>query len=119
MESTVLEIKAREKPIARPKRIKTLEKKEKSQSATPEGGLCLTCTKAPDCALRQTDNTPKIFCEDFDDQAVTVKEEIYQTSQKEKKDEPQLKGLCSTCDLRLTCNFTKPEEGIWHCEEYI
>jgi hypothetical protein len=29
-----------------------------------------------------------------------------------------LKGLCVNCELRDECMFTKPEEGVWHCEEY-
>ncbi|HPQ44248.1 MAG TPA: hypothetical protein PKZ42_08460 [Syntrophales bacterium] len=27
-------------------------------------------------------------------------------------------GLCSNCRHRETCGFTKPESGVWHCEEY-
>jgi hypothetical protein len=29
-----------------------------------------------------------------------------------------LKGLCATCESFPTCAWTKPDEGIWHCEEY-
>jgi hypothetical protein len=32
--------------------------------------------------------------------------------------ESDLKGLCVNCDNRHTCTFPKPEEGVWHCEEY-
>lgn len=27
-------------------------------------------------------------------------------------------GLCTTCELRESCTFTKPESGVWRCEEY-
>jgi hypothetical protein len=30
----------------------------------------------------------------------------------------QIKGLCATCESFPTCAFTKPDGGIWHCEEY-
>jgi len=29
-----------------------------------------------------------------------------------------IKGLCINCENRHTCEFTKPNGGIWHCEEY-
>lgn len=29
-----------------------------------------------------------------------------------------LKGLCATCSLSATCTFSKPETGVWRCEEY-
>jgi hypothetical protein len=28
------------------------------------------------------------------------------------------RGLCMNCDVRDTCTFTKPEGGVWFCEEY-
>jgi hypothetical protein len=34
--------------------------------------------------------------------------------------EPRLfRGLCINCDVRHTCMFPRPEEGVWHCEEYV
>ena len=32
--------------------------------------------------------------------------------------EVQYKGLCSTCEIRETCSFPKPEWGVWQCDEY-
>jgi hypothetical protein len=35
-----------------------------------------------------------------------------------KQDSSTSKGLCATCDNRETCTYPKPEDGIWHCEEF-
>lgn len=29
-----------------------------------------------------------------------------------------VKGLCVNCENRHTCEFVKPDGGVWHCEEY-
>ena len=29
-----------------------------------------------------------------------------------------IKGICINCDNRHTCKFIKPNDGVWHCEEY-
>jgi hypothetical protein len=29
-----------------------------------------------------------------------------------------VKGLCINCENRHTCEFIKPNGGVWHCEEY-
>jgi NADH-quinone oxidoreductase subunit E len=29
-----------------------------------------------------------------------------------------IKGLCVNCENRHTCEFMKPDGGVWHCEEY-
>ena len=29
-----------------------------------------------------------------------------------------VKGLCINCANRNSCQFVKPEGGVWHCEEY-
>jgi hypothetical protein len=34
-------------------------------------------------------------------------------------DQPRIhRGLCVNCDVRETCTFSKPEGGVWFCEEY-
>ena len=35
-----------------------------------------------------------------------------------KVEQPRARGLCTTCELRETCTFTRPESGVWRCEEY-
>jgi hypothetical protein len=96
---------------------------ETSKEVTPSMGLCATCNEAPDCAYAQQATTPVLFCEMFD-----ASESPEQTSTDEREPDPQiataaaqpseLKGLCVNCDNRHSCVFPKPEEGIWHCEEY-
>jgi hypothetical protein len=34
-------------------------------------------------------------------------------------DQPRIhQGLCVNCDVRETCTFSRPEGGVWYCEEY-
>ncbi len=35
-----------------------------------------------------------------------------------KNDSPSARGLCSNCENSGSCNYPKPEGGVWHCEEY-
>jgi hypothetical protein len=30
----------------------------------------------------------------------------------------RFKGLCSNCDRRHDCTFSKPVGGVYHCDEY-
>jgi hypothetical protein len=36
----------------------------------------------------------------------------------DENEEVKFKGLCLNCENRKTCIFSKPEEGVWRCEEY-
>jgi hypothetical protein len=36
----------------------------------------------------------------------------------ESRSSDKILGLCSNCLNRETCRFSKPESGVWHCEEY-
>ena len=82
-------------------------------------GICCTCKFQETCTYLLNATKPVFHCEEFE----TLKpREIMTNVQPESEPEPQettnLKGLCKTCATRTTCKFTKPESGIWHCEEY-
>lgn len=94
-----------------------LKKKSKANR-----GLCLTCNNAPTCIFYQRNGSRIVwYCELFDDY-VPVQElqkpEKKVESKTEEKSKGKFKGLCVNCEDRDTCTFTKPEGGIWHCEEY-
>lgn len=37
---------------------------------------------------------------------------------REKKHEDSELGLCVNCENRVNCNFSKPEGGVWYCEQF-
>ena len=85
-------------------------------------GLCSTCNNSTTCIFYQRNGSRIVwFCELFDDY-VPVQElqkpEKKVASKTEVKSKEKFKGLCVNCEDRDTCTFTKPEGGIWHCEEY-
>jgi len=84
-------------------------------------GLCTSCKNAPTCCLRKKRGFDAVFCEMFeasndpknnDDQVKT--EEIPVAVKKATR----FKGLCINCANNETCTLVKPDEGVWHCEEY-
>lgn len=83
-------------------------------------GLCLTCNNAGTCAYRKTRGTDAIFCEMFDDY-------IARNGGGKKEAAPVMvmavpsvesKGLCVNCAHRDDCKLSRPETGVWHCEEF-
>jgi hypothetical protein len=88
--------------------------------------LCSTCNHADICVSKKTRQGPVWFCEEFDDY-VAVKE-LYDTTLQGTDSQDrisaggdntgQFKGLCINCENRHTCNYLKPNGGVWHCEEY-
>ncbi|UCD62750.1 MAG: hypothetical protein JSW34_08260 [Candidatus Zixiibacteriota bacterium] len=86
-------------------------------------GLCLTCNNADTCVHRVRRGADAIYCEMFDDyvshngegakeaaSAVVMVKAVAQAT--------DLKGLCLNCIHRDLCRLSKPETGVWHCEEY-
>jgi hypothetical protein len=85
-------------------------------------GICTTCNYAPECVNSTNSENPVLFCEMFDDYVEPVRKEKPAVQPKPAPKEPEtgeLKGLCVNCENRATCNFPKPEGGVWHCEEYV
>ncbi len=92
-------------------------------------GLCMTCNNAPDCVYRSQRGFDALYCETYDcyPKTVTINDSSSNTKPiitsikppSEKIPQHPCKGLCSNCDNFEDCLLPKPEEGVWHCEEYI
>jgi hypothetical protein len=71
--------------------------------------------------MRQTD--PIWFCEQFEDYQVVPRRILLTSPPRaplgEEKVSVDVKGLCANCENRHDCKLHQPEEGIWHCEEYV
>jgi hypothetical protein len=91
-------------------------------------GLCSTCNNASLCAHRKRRGFDAVFCDLFDDHVDSVVKgnghgdvesmiALSRTSVNPSTS-AKSKGLCQNCAHRETCTLFKPEEGIWHCEEY-
>lgn len=87
--------------------------------------LCSSCRHNTACTFQEDRQTPAFFCEEFeiDPRPLTKKAgiEIVESGPSAaagKDDSSEFIGLCSNCDNRKTCEYPKPEGGIWHCEEY-
>jgi len=91
-------------------------------------GICLCCKSVSTCTYTEDCRRPVLQCEDFEGyeprRATTRVKDILTTtdpnpgSDVEEKDSGKHKGLCGICEDHDTCTFTKPEGGVWHCEEY-
>ena len=91
-------------------------------------GLCMRCNNAPDCVYRSQRGFDAIYCEMYDCYPMTVVSsdgpddtEPIITSVKPVSQimtQPLGIGLCSNCDNFENCLLPRPEEGVWHCEEY-
>jgi hypothetical protein len=91
-------------------------------------GICSCCKGVLTCTYTKNPCRPTWECDDFDgyepSRASTVVKDILTTTDPEpgfdieEKDSGKHKGLCGICEDRDICTFTKPEGGVWHCEEY-
>ena len=90
--------------------------------------ICTTCNNSKICTVKKTKQGPVWFCEDFDDYFQVKESGLYETTLQPVGIPPdeiiagngtkEIKGLCSNCESLPTCKFTKPNGGVWHCEEY-
>ncbi|MBI4870098.1 MAG: hypothetical protein HY814_00855 [Candidatus Riflebacteria bacterium] len=86
------------------------------------GGLCVTCDHAETCLYLRHRTAPVVFCEEFvarpgESRVVPAagKDEAAAALPAESR---TYRGLCATCLARGRCSFARPEEGVWHCEEF-
>ncbi len=93
------------------------------------GGICSTCNSAASCAFSGDPDHPVLECEWFDDyqspppkapdkQRPRLETAVTGEISEEGSDSNKFLGLCKTCNERDTCQFAKPEGGVWHCEEF-
>jgi hypothetical protein len=98
-------------------------------SAKPQyGGLCLTCDHARSCTYPRDPERPVLQCEEFEAydmpvERATVEDFLASGNVKAQaasnhNGDAESRGLCANCENRKTCTFPRPEEGVWHCEEY-
>jgi hypothetical protein len=91
-----------------------------------QGGLCATCRSASTCMYLRSSSQPILHCEEFEEShykpIMKPMETTMSMSEKKPEANPERKskhfGLCTNCKHRETCTFTRPEGGVWHCEEY-
>jgi hypothetical protein len=101
---------------------------KKTRAPEDDSGLCSTCIYTPACVNAARAKHPVMYCEEFNCEMIsslrgaesqfTLKPRPKRKSEKASNTVPELKGLCINCDNRKVCTHTKPEGGIWHCEEY-
>ena len=103
----------------------TVGSKEKlvMAGAIPFFGLCTTCNNSAICVYRKRRGHDAVQCEMFDcsvvDESNRVKRVVPDVTTMPGVVELQkFKGLCVNCVYRDTCKLSKPEGGVWHCEEY-
>jgi len=87
-------------------------------------GLCNSCKHASACTFTTGPKRPALYCEEFEiepPQAKTPSESIPSESTRPLSfvDSALNQGLCSDCENRDACCLSsRPEGGVWHCEEY-
>ncbi len=103
---------------------------EKIPAELPEyRGLCLWCETAPGCTYFRDPNRPVLMCEEFvgytkfkhntTTKGSTEVTKLKPKDKPEEEDSVAYRGLCANCQMRHRCTFAKPEEGVWHCQEYL
>lgn len=82
--------------------------------------LCSTCVYEVSCSFRKSHPGNIFYCEEFDTGLPELRLSLGENngSPKEIKQYSGLKGLCMNCIHSDTCTLTKPETGVWHCNEY-
>ena len=83
--------------------------------------LCSNCNHAEACDGQTAPRRPIFFCEEFDvfvPVPVSPLTQAMPTQPPERQNTSGRTGLCMNCDSAETCTLSKPEGGVWHCEEY-
>ncbi|MGB3480366.1 MAG: hypothetical protein WBB67_14555 [bacterium] len=92
-------------------------------------GLCSTCKKAEFCTYTIDPERPVSQCNDYAGYEYpgvrTANPVVSQNADwliksnfEHNQGSDEYRGLCKNCKHRETCNFIKPEAGVWCCEEY-
>ena len=94
-----------------------------SESDIRAMGICADCVDRALCTGRRNWVGPVFFCEEYRNQVGVPTRQAALRPVADPVESPvtrasTLKGLCVNCERRDDCCFTKPEGGVWHCEEY-
>ena len=91
-------------------------------------GICAACQHDSDCTYLRDFDHPPLQCEQFEMNFPTpelaspraISELKRMVTSHSPKDPAPLRslGLCASCVRRATCTYSKPEGGVWRCEEY-
>lgn len=101
-----------------------IERACEKQVTCKRSGLCTTCSHADSCTFPFQADRPVLQCEELDGGqcAVTVCDSAPEGATADAHSDPEAAsrhiGLCGTCAHRDECTFSKPEGGVWHCEEF-
>jgi hypothetical protein len=86
-------------------------------------GLCRLCDHADRCTFQREVGRPVLECDEFMTLKLSLPARLETvagalTEAISPSVTTLLKGLCRSCEIRNTCTFSRPEGGVWHCEEY-
>ncbi len=82
--------------------------------------LCATCNNVAICVYNGQANQPVIFCEEFEaSDAPQIRLYGVGEAVAEKSIEINKIGLCVNCDNIATCSYSKANEEVVYCEEYV
>jgi hypothetical protein len=80
------------------------------------------CKHAPFCSFLKDVGHPVMQCQEFEGYEIfpktTERTGPRVGSRSEENCPGTYKGLCTHCKNRTSCALPKPEEGVWHCEDY-
>ena len=100
------------------------EQAYEEQATHKRSGLCTTCIYADNCTFCFQPDRQVLQCEEFEGAQCTVAVREFAPNdttpdvQSDAEVASRYKGLCRTCAHRDECTFSKPEGGVWHCEEF-
>jgi hypothetical protein len=83
-------------------------------------GICSSCKFDPVCGYEADLQESAIECEQFEPgfpRAMPGERRNAASSFEGQGSGPYL-GLCASCANRDSCIYSKPEGGVWRCEEY-
>jgi hypothetical protein len=91
---------------------------------SPVAGICPTCLHSGRCHLSSRGGDgPTHSCEEFEPGSASGAPSAALAAAR--SGEPAAEaapegplGLCAGCSRQETCSYTRPEGGVWHCEDY-
>jgi hypothetical protein len=80
-------------------------------------GLCMNCSRQPDCMFFAKATRPVLACEEYSCDELPQPAATTPAKSVDRLPNP-LKGLCATCEDAASCMYAVAGYGRWHCEEY-
>jgi hypothetical protein len=85
-------------------------------------GLCSTCAQAKNCRFPRAAGAHIYHCDEWKGTVETPRKKAARPRRggevRGERTGAKLIGLCRDCGKLKACTFTRPEGGVWHCEEY-